>query len=268
MGYSREKVLSLIPEVPISEIVIYLLSYLYYAIPNIFLILLFTCYMLIEQEKEASTPISRRIDIQIRRYIMLKAALAVVTGVLIGLMFVFMKTHPSIVFGFIAFLLYWIPNIGQAVSTLIPLPFLILDPNISILKTVLAFFIPAAIQVIMGKIVEPNLAGRLMDLPALTVLVCLMFWTLIWGVIGAVLSVPLTVFIRTYLLYIDHPMPQFLANMIVGEFSFGTESATTTTTTTTTETTGEPTNQLLRLEENRTSSSSSSSSNTEENRSS
>jgi len=61
--------------------------------------------------------------------------------------------------------------------------------------------------------------AKQMHLPFITVLVCLLFWGYLWGIIGAMVSVPITVLIRTYLLYIDHPLPRFLANIIVGDFS-------------------------------------------------
>jgi predicted PurR-regulated permease PerM len=65
--------------------------------------------------------------------------------------------------------------------------------------------------------------GQSMDMPPITVMVCLMFWGAIWGIIGAILSVPLTVTIVTYLKTIDHPMPKFLASLITGDFDLFNE---------------------------------------------
>jgi len=75
-------------------------------------------------------------------------------------------------------------------------------------------------QMFMGNVVEPKVLGSSMDMPAITVLISLMFWGQIWGILGAILSVPLTTTIITYLKSIDHPMPRFLANVVVGDFSF------------------------------------------------
>jgi len=68
-----------------------------------------------------------------------------------------------------------------------------------------------------------------------------MFWESVWGILGALISVPLTVAITTYLQTMDHPMPRFLgelfyrrtitifyvndafhsiAGMLMGDFSF------------------------------------------------
>lgn len=44
-------------------------------------------------------------------------------------------------------------------------------------------------QFFLGQMVEPRVLGAVMEVPALTVLVCLMFWGSVWGIIGAILSV-------------------------------------------------------------------------------
>lgn len=87
--------------------------------------------------------------------------------------------------------------------------------------------------------------GDRMEVPPITVIICLLFWGSVWGLVGAILSVPLTTSIKVYLENIDHPGGHFsppllgcpdwcadarsarlpaathaLAGMIVGDFSF------------------------------------------------
>jgi predicted PurR-regulated permease PerM len=48
------------------------------------------------------------------------------------------------------------------------------------------------IQVVLGSFVEPSFMGKSLNLSPLAVLVALSFWGSIWGVVGMILSVPIT----------------------------------------------------------------------------
>jgi len=95
----------------------------------------------------------------------------------------------SLSFGVFAFIFNFIPNIGPTAATLIPMPVVLLDPDQTWLRIMLAFFIPAIIQFITGNVLEPGLLGRALDMPPVTVFVCLMFWGGLWGIPGAVIAV-------------------------------------------------------------------------------
>jgi predicted PurR-regulated permease PerM len=53
-----------------------------------------------------------------------------------------------------------------------------------------------AIQFTIGNILTPNIMGDTLDLSPVIILVSLMFWGSIWGVAGALISVPVAVMIR------------------------------------------------------------------------
>ena len=59
--------------------------------------------------------------------------------------------------------------------------------------TTLAIVLPAALSFVFGWIVEPSFFGSSMQLHEITVLVALVFWGALWGIAGAVLSVPILV---------------------------------------------------------------------------
>jgi len=73
---------------------------------------------------------------------------------------------------------------------------------------------------LVGQVLEPKILGDHMEIPPVTVIISLLFWGSVWGIVGAVISVPLTVAIKVYLQNIDHPATQALAGIIVGDFSF------------------------------------------------
>ena len=50
-----------------------------------------------------------------------------------------------------------------------------------------------AIQVVVGNILEPRLMGNSLNVSALVVILMLTFWGWLWGIVGMMLSVPITV---------------------------------------------------------------------------
>jgi len=91
-----------------------------------------------------------------------------------------------------AFLLNYIPTVGGAVSIIAPVIITFLDPTKSISDILAVFALPGAAHVFCGNILEPQLFGSSFDLHPIIVMFCLVVWSSLWGVTGAVLSVPLT----------------------------------------------------------------------------
>ena len=66
---------------------------------------------------------------------------------------------------------------------------------------------------------EPVLFGHTLRLHPVTVLTSLLLWGTVWGITGMVLAVPITAVLRIRLSHIQHPLPQFIAALLVGETS-------------------------------------------------
>jgi predicted PurR-regulated permease PerM len=41
----------------------------------------------------------------------------------------------------------------------------------------------------LTQLVEPKVLGRVMNIPAVTIIVALLFWGSVWGIVGAIISV-------------------------------------------------------------------------------
>jgi AI-2 transport protein TqsA len=164
-----------------------------------FLIMIFVVFLLIGRNPyKQRTDIYAEIEATIRGYITTKTAISAVSGILVGVILWTLGLPMALLFGLLAFLLNFIPNIGSIIATLLPIPVALTqfdDP-----WTVLAVVgLPGTIHLTIGNFIEPRLMGRGLELHPVTVLLALAFWGLLWGVIGMVLAVPMVATLRIVL---------------------------------------------------------------------
>eukprot|EP00913_Durusdinium_trenchii_P000722 g673.t1 len=122
-----------------------------------------------------------------------------------------MQVDLAFVFGILTFM-----NVGAAIAELLPVPLVLLDPERRFSEAIFAFLIPFIIHNVLGCILENKLMQHGLDLHPLIVVVALTFWSSVWGIAGAVLSVPLTSVIRLWLEELDNPYAQAAFMLING----------------------------------------------------
>ena len=116
------------------------------------------------------------------------------TGVLIwiGLELVGLDFAP--IWGFIAFLLNFVPNIGSILAAVpgVLLALLQLDPT----GVMIVIGIYVAVNMVVGNIIEPTIMGQRVGLSVLAVFLSLVFWGWMFGPVGMLLSVPLSMAVK------------------------------------------------------------------------
>jgi AI-2 transport protein TqsA len=127
-------------------------------------------------------------------------------------------------FGVMAFLLNFVPNVGPLVASLLPIPLIVLDPDGSILWMISTICVISGIQLISGNLVEPKIMGNSSDLHPVTILLALMFWGMMWGIIGMFLATPITAAVKIVLERIEQTRP--LANLMAGRMGEASEPST------------------------------------------
>ncbi len=136
------------------------------------------------------------INVQIGRYLAVKLFISIVTGLEVYLGLLFLHIDFPILWGVVALLVNFIPNLGAlfivAVTTL--MAFVQFYPAVDL--PIVTFVVMGAIQLIMGNFVDPRLLGSRLNLSPFIILVSLIFWGWLWGIVGAFLSVPITVVIK------------------------------------------------------------------------
>jgi AI-2 transport protein TqsA len=138
------------------------------------------------------------VERRIRGYVSTKMSVSAMTGIGVWLILTLLGVEMALVFGLFAFLLNFVPNVGSLVATLMPLPIVLLG-DYSTSVQVLAIILPGGVQFMVGNWLEPKLLGDSMDLHPVTILLALIFWGMVWGLVGALLATPLTAIVRILL---------------------------------------------------------------------
>lgn len=131
-------------------------------------------------------------------YIIIKTLISLGTGLLAGLICWFFGVKFALFFGFLTFLLNFIPSIGSIIATIPPILMLIIQAD-SVNPVIIMLVLLMSIQLIMGNVVEPLIMGNKLRLNTFTVIFGLVFWGYIWGIPGMILSVPLMVILKLIL---------------------------------------------------------------------
>ncbi len=183
-----------------------------------FLVLIFVIFLLLGGSGGALPDgVWRDITWQVQRYLATKALLSMATGVLVGGTLALLGVDLAMAFGLFAFLLNFIPSIGSIIATLLPLPVVLLSPEVSPLVAVLAILIPGIIQVTIGNGIEPKVMGDALDLHPVTILLALIFWGMLWGIPGMLLATPITAVMKILLSRLEYT--RGLADLLAGRIN-------------------------------------------------
>ena len=135
------------------------------------------------------------INEQITRYIFIKTLISAGTGVLTGVACKLLGIKFAALWGFLAFLLNFIPYIGSLIAVILPiiLAFLQFPHTFIPYLTIVALML---IQIVIGSFLDPEIMGNRFNLSPIIILISLFFWGYVWGVVGTFLAVPITAIIK------------------------------------------------------------------------
>ena len=133
---------------------------------------------------------------QISRYLSIKVAISAVTAVLVYLVLVAMKVDFPLTWAVFTFLLNFIPTVGSVIATVPPVLVALVQFYDNFWPAVIVLILLLLIQQTMGSFVEPKLMGDSLNLSPVVILLSLVFWGWLWGITGALLSVPIAAAIK------------------------------------------------------------------------
>ncbi len=128
---------------------------------------------------------------RLSKYFLTQLALNAVFGVVIGLGLLIIGVPNPVLWGIIAALMRFVPYIGAFASAILPITMAAaVDPGWTMAVSTLALFL--VVEPVTGQVVEPLIYGHSTGLSPVSVVVAAIFWTWLWGPVGLILSMPLT----------------------------------------------------------------------------
>jgi len=173
---------------------------------NLFLILLTVIFILLEAVTfpaklhsiigSSKTTINHFNDFitNINRYMVIKTWMSLGTGVLVAIMLAILGVGYPLLWGLLAFMLNYVPNIGSIIAAVPAILLALIQLGTTTALIASGGFI--AFNIIIGNIIEPRFMGRGLGLSTLIVFLSLVFWGWVLGPVGMVLSIPLTMTIK------------------------------------------------------------------------
>lgn len=182
------------------------------------LVFLLTLYIMSEKINRTLFPANNKILMEIERqvkgYIALKTAISSMTGFLVAIILLALSVKLAVMFGLLSFLLNFIPNVGSMIAMVLPFPIVIVDANLKSWQKAGAFIGPGIVQGYVGNALEPVLFGKSLNMTPLSILAALVIWGSIWGLTGAILSVPLLAVQKVLLSHTNHPMAKYCIQLV------------------------------------------------------
>lgn len=150
---------------------------------------------------------------QIQKYVIAKFIISLIAGIATGVILLLFGVDFVVVWAVITFLFNFVPNIGSLIATVLPALMTLVQFG-SIGYALLVAAILVVLHNVLGNIVEPRIFGHRLGLNPLVILFSLLLWAYIWGIVGAILSVPLTAIIKIVISRLDSPNANFFNDLM------------------------------------------------------
>ena len=191
----RESIRSSLNTLPLLDWASTILSNSANFITKFVLVIIMTLFLLLGKKSKNTSPEWNDIIGHVKKYIFTKFITSSITGVSAGLIYWFLGLELAFIFGSLTFLLNFIPVVGSIIAVLLPIPIAVLQFT-DLSSILLIIFLPVFFHLIIGNIIEPKIFGDAFGLHPITIILSLIFWGMIWGIIGVLLAAPLTAIIR------------------------------------------------------------------------
>jgi predicted PurR-regulated permease PerM len=173
---------------------------------SIFLILLTVTFILLEvssftaklhtilDDPETTFPRLSKFIADINQYMFIKTGVSMATGIFVGLWLSILRVDFPVLWGFLAFLLNFIPSFGVVIAALPAVLLAFIQYGMgSALLTIIGYIV---INFLIGTLIEPKIVSKRIGLSTLVVFLSLILWGNLLGLIGMVLCIPFTMTLK------------------------------------------------------------------------
>ena len=149
-----------------------------------------------------------------QRYMMIRAVMSLATGLGVWALTYALGVDLALEWGVTAFALNFIPFLGPLFATMLPTLFAIVQFESFVFP--LAIFVGLnVVQFLIGSYLEPRVAGDRLSISPFLVLFAVFLWSMLWGVAGAFIGVPILIAAMTFAEH--HPVARRWALLLSGD---------------------------------------------------
>jgi predicted PurR-regulated permease PerM len=146
------------------------------------------------------------IEVQMSRYIVINTLTSIGVGLATWGFLAVVGLPNALLLGVVALLLNFIPYAGPVVTTaVVGLAALVALDDTG--RVLIAMGGVAAINMLEGNLVTPHLIGKTMPLNPVAIFVSLIYWGWVWGPVGTLLAVPITVMLQVIFSRVERLRP-------------------------------------------------------------
>ncbi len=145
-----------------------------------------------DEGRTRNLAVLQRVDSSLSTYVTIKSFTSLLTGALSYVALRFLEVDFAFFWGFMIFVLNYIPTVGSLIATVFPTLLAAVQFG-SFVPALWVLGIITGIQLLVGNVLEPRIVGNSLNMSPLVVVLSLTFWGGIWGIVGMLLSAPITV---------------------------------------------------------------------------
>ncbi|EKE44246.1 hypothetical protein OCGS_1762 [Oceaniovalibus guishaninsula JLT2003] len=146
-------------------------------------------------EKKRALRIVYGVEKAISRYLLTITAINAGLGIVIGTLMTLIGLPNGYIWGFVAFILNFLPFLGAVAGTLLVGAYAILSFD-QLSQAALAPALYLTATAVEGQIVTPTILGRRLEMNTVSVFITVVFWGWMWGIAGALMAVPFLVIVK------------------------------------------------------------------------
>jgi len=146
-----------------------------------------------------------------RRYLIVSTVFGLVVAVLDTAALFWLGVPGAVLWGLLAFVTNYVPNIGFFIGLVPPTVLALLEGGPWLALAVVALYI--GINFVIQSLIQPRIVGGAVGLSPTVTMLSLVFWAVVLGPLGALMAVPLTLLVKALLVDAD-PQAEWLRPLL------------------------------------------------------
>jgi AI-2 transport protein TqsA len=157
-----------------------------------------------------------------RRYLVVSTIFGLIVAVVDTLFLALTPVPAPVLWGLLAFITNYIPNVGFILGLIPPALLGLLEGGPRLMLVIIVVY--CGVNFVLQSVIQPRYVGDAVGLSASVTMVSMVFWTWVLGPLGAFLAVPLTLFVKALLIDAD-PQALWLRPLIASPDAAGGNGA-------------------------------------------